>query len=157
MSRLLTRVVPALTTPILRNAARDYTRAFLNSYRRGTSSLRQVAPIDLQFDRFAEVERFRRETWQRLHDRARARPAIAEAIDARPIAASLGVHTPEHATTMLGLRPARAAGSIRRRNDPAGRRDPRHPRGHRRHAREHGIDDDRPDELVCRQPHGPQS
>src|SRR5262249_40123798 len=39
MSRLLTRVVPRLTKPILRTAARDYTRAFLNSFRRGTSSL----------------------------------------------------------------------------------------------------------------------
>jgi hypothetical protein len=103
MSRLLTRVVPVLTNPILRAAAREYTRAFLNSYRRGTSSLRQVAPIDLQFDRFGEVERFRRETWQRLHDQARTRPAVAQAIDSGPIGAALGVRTTQDATTALGL------------------------------------------------------
>ena len=103
MSRLLTRVVPALTSPMLRAAARDYTRAFLNSHRRGASSLRQVAPIDLQFDRFGEVERFRRETWQRLHDQARARPAVAQAVDGGPIAETLGVRTTQDATTALGL------------------------------------------------------
>lgn len=103
MSRLLTRVVPALVNPILRAAARDYTRGFLNSYRRGTSSLRQVAPIDLQFDRFGEVERFRQETWQQLYDQARARPAVARAIDNGPIAEALGVRTTQNAMTMLGL------------------------------------------------------
>jgi hypothetical protein len=103
ISRLLTRVVPGLTSPILRTAARHYTRAFLNSYRRSTSSLRQVAPIDLQFDRFSEVERFRRETWQRLHDQARTRPAVAEAIDGGPIAEALGVRTTQNTATLLGL------------------------------------------------------
>ena len=103
MSRLLTRVVPRLTKPILRTAARDYTRAFLNSFRRGTSSLRQVAPIDLQFDRFGEVDRFRRATWERLHGQARAKPAVARAIDDGPIAESLGVRTTQDAATILGL------------------------------------------------------
>jgi tetratricopeptide (TPR) repeat protein len=103
MSRLLTRVVPKLTNPVLKAAARAYTRAFLNSYRRGTSSLRQVAPIDLQFDRFGEVERFRRETWQRLHSQARAKKAVAQGIDGSPIAAALGVRTTQNATTVLGL------------------------------------------------------
>jgi hypothetical protein len=103
MSRLLTRAVPRLTKPILRTAARDYTRAFLNSFRRGTSSLRQVAPIDLQFDRFGEVERFRRATWERLYEQARAKPAVARAIDDGPIAESLGVRTTQDAATILGL------------------------------------------------------
>jgi hypothetical protein len=103
MSRLLTRVIPTLTGSVLRDGAREYTRAFLNSYRRGTSSLRQVAPIDLQFDRFGEVERFRRETWRRLHEQARARPAVAEAIDGGPIAESLGARTTHDAATALGL------------------------------------------------------
>lgn len=103
MRRLLTRVIPKLTSPILRAAGRDYTRAFLNSYRRGTSSLRQVAPIDLQFDRFGEVDRFRRETWQRLHDVAHVRPEVAQAIDDGPIGEFLGVRTTFNATTALGL------------------------------------------------------
>ena len=105
ISRLLPRVVPKLTTPIVRTAARDYTRSFLNSFRRGTSSLRQVAPIDLQFDRFGEVERFRSETWAHLFDQARARPAVATAIDGSPIAESLVVRTTQNAATMLGLVP----------------------------------------------------
>lgn len=103
MTRLLARVVPHLTNALLRTAARDYTRAFLNSFRRGTSSLRQVEPIDLQFDRFGEVERFRRDTWERLHDHARARPDIANAIDGSPIAESLGVKTAQNAATALQL------------------------------------------------------
>ena len=105
ISRLLTRVVPKLTNPVLRTAARDYTRAFLNSFRLGTSSLRQVAPIDLQFDRFGEVERFRSEMWALLHDQARATPAVANGVDGSPIAESLGVRTSQNASTMLGLVP----------------------------------------------------
>src|SRR4051794_14406756 len=52
MSRLLTRVVPALTTSEVKGAARDYTRAFFRSHRAGTPLRRQVAPLELQFDRF---------------------------------------------------------------------------------------------------------
>ncbi|BBA32129.1 hypothetical protein sS8_0161 [Methylocaldum marinum] len=90
-----------MTNPALRAAVRDYTRAFLNTYRRGTSSLRKVLPIDLQFDRFAEVERFRRETWQQLHDLARGNAAVARAIDEGPIGEALGVHTTHDARTAL--------------------------------------------------------
>jgi hypothetical protein len=87
----------------VQTAARDYTRAFLDSFRRGTSSLRQVAPIDLQFDRFGEVARFRRDTWDQLHKQARARSAVAQAIDGSPIAESLGVKTTQNAATLLQL------------------------------------------------------
>ena len=88
LSRLLTRVVPALTTPIVRAAARDYTRAFFASHRAGAPLRRQVAPLDLQFDRFGQVQRFRREVWQHLYDQAKTRPGIAQAIDAGPIGGS---------------------------------------------------------------------
>lgn len=101
MVRLLTRVVPHLTSPTLRSAARDYTRSFLGSFRRGTNSLQQVAPLDLQFDRFGEVSRFRSEIWTRLYDQARSSEAIAEAVDSGPIAESLGVRTSQDAATML--------------------------------------------------------
>jgi hypothetical protein len=105
MSRLLTRVVPALSTPLVRDAARDYTRAFFRSHRAGTPLRRQVAPLDLQFDRFGEVQRFRRETWQRLHEQARARPAVAEAVDTGPIGGALAIQTTQHALAILGIVP----------------------------------------------------
>jgi hypothetical protein len=60
MNRLLTRVNPVLTSPVLRVATGDYTRAFFESHRRGTRLLRQVEPIELQFDRFSELARLRR-------------------------------------------------------------------------------------------------
>jgi hypothetical protein len=60
MTRLLTRVNPVLTSPVLRVATRDYTPAFLESHRRGTRLLRHGAPIELQFDRFSEVAGLRR-------------------------------------------------------------------------------------------------
>ena len=110
MSRLLTRVVPVLVTPLVREAARDYTRAFFRSHRAGTALRRQVAPLDLQFDQFGQVERFRREIWRELYDQARAGAAVAEAVDSGPIAESLGVQTTQHAVAMLdvtGLEPLR--------------------------------------------------
>ena len=103
ISRILSRVVPALTTPVLRDGARRYTRAFLSSHRRDTGQLRQVAPIELQFDRLGEVARFRRHTWQQLYELARDDPAIAEAIDQSAIGEALGVETTQDATTLLDL------------------------------------------------------
>ena len=82
---------------------RDYTRAFFRSHRAGTALRRQVAPLDLQFDRFGQVERFRRETWRALYDQARAQPAVAEAVDSSPIAETLGVQTTQHAVAMLDV------------------------------------------------------
>ena len=105
LSRLLTRVVPALTTPIVRAAARDYTRAFFASHRAGAPLRRQVAPLDLQFDRFGQVQRFRREIWQRLYDQAKTRPDIAQAIDAGPIGGAVGVSTGQPAVAMLDAVP----------------------------------------------------
>ena len=101
MSRLLTRAVPALTTPAVKRAARDYTRAFFRSHRAGTPLRRQVAPLELQFDRFGEVARFRRDIWRDLYDRAKARSAVAKALDASPIAGTLGVQTSQGALAML--------------------------------------------------------
>lgn len=110
MSRILTRAVPALSTPLARDGARAFTRAFLDSHRRGTSQQRQVASIDLQFDRYGEVARFRRETWQRLRELARDRPAVAAAVDQGPIAAALGIKLTEDAATVA----TRAGGEMLR-------------------------------------------
>ena len=101
MSRMLTRSVPRLTLVQSRTGARDYTRTFFRSHRSGVPLRRQVAPLDLEFDRFGQVERFRRETWQRLYDRAKARPAVAAVIDQGPIGQSLGVQTTQRAMAML--------------------------------------------------------
>jgi hypothetical protein len=101
MSRLLTRAVPALTTPAVKRAARDYTRAFFRSHRAGTPLRRQVAPLELQFDRFGEVTRFRRDIWRDLYDRAKARSAVAQALDASPIGGTLGVRISQGALAML--------------------------------------------------------
>jgi hypothetical protein len=57
----------------------------------------------LQFDRFGEVDRFRRDSWQRLYDLARATAAVAEAVDQSGIAEALGIKTTQNATTVLGL------------------------------------------------------
>src|SRR5262245_53993537 len=103
MTLLLTRAVPALTGVVAREGARDFTRAFFDSHRRGTSLPRQVAPLTLQFDRFDAVAQFRQDTWKRLHDAARTRPAVAAAIDASPIADALGVRTDQDAVSALAL------------------------------------------------------
>jgi hypothetical protein len=42
---LLTRVVPALTTPLVREAARDYTREFFRSHRAGTALIAATATL----------------------------------------------------------------------------------------------------------------
>jgi hypothetical protein len=99
----LSGVVPVLTAPVLRDGAKRYARAFLSSHRRDTGQLRQVAPIQLRFDRLGEVARFRRDTWQQLYEMARDDPAIAEAIDRSPIGEALGVETTQDATTLLDL------------------------------------------------------
>ena len=101
MSRMLTRSVPGLTSTVSREGARDYTRAFFRSHRDGVPLRRQVAPLDLEFDRFGQVERFRRATWQRLYDRAKVRPAIGAVIDEGPIGQALGVQTTQRAAAML--------------------------------------------------------
>jgi hypothetical protein len=101
MSRMLTRSVLRLTSIRPREGARDYTRAFFRSHRDGVPLRRQVAPLDLEFDRFGQVERFRRATWQRLYDRAKARPATGAVIDDGPIGQALGVQTTERAMAML--------------------------------------------------------
>lgn len=101
MSRMLTRSVPRLVLDQSRLGARDYTRAFFRSHRSGVPLRRQVAPLDLEFDRFGQVERFRRETWQRLYDRAQARPDIAAVVDQGPIGRSIGVPTSQSAVAML--------------------------------------------------------
>ena len=62
-----------------------------------------MAPLDLQFDRFGQVERFRRETWQACTTRPRSGSAVAEAVDGGPIGESLGVQTSQHAVAMLGV------------------------------------------------------
>ena len=89
----------------MRTAARDYTRAFFASHRAGAPLRRQVAPLDLQFDRFGQVQRFRREIWQRLYDQAKTRPDIAQAIDAGPIGGAVGVSTGQPAVAMLDAVP----------------------------------------------------
>ena len=104
---------------------------------------RQVAPLDLQFDRFGQVERFRRETWQALYDQAKERPAVAEAVDGGPIGEALGVQTTQHAVAMLGvaeLEPLRQFVLDRIQRE---RRHHRGPPGPRRHAGQRRRDDDR--------------
>lgn len=70
MTRLLTRVNSVLKSPVLRIDTGDYARAFLESHRRGTRLLRQLAPIELQFDRFSEVARLGGESGEVCHARS---------------------------------------------------------------------------------------
>jgi cell division septum initiation protein DivIVA len=97
MSRILAAVVPELSDPLLRDAAADYARAFLGSFRAGAAQRRQIQPLDLQFDRLAGVEQFRRDVWRRLHEVASKRPAVANAIDSGPLGAALDVATTDGA------------------------------------------------------------
>src|SRR4051812_40205520 len=97
MSRILVAVVPHLADALLHEAAAGYTRAFLRSFRQGASQLRQVQPLDLQFDRLPGVQRLRREIWSGLHDTAIARQAVADAIDTGPLGAALGIATNDSA------------------------------------------------------------
>jgi hypothetical protein len=101
MRRVLARLVPALDGAPARGPARVYTREFLVSHRRGAGQLRQVAPIDLQFDRFSQVDRFIDDTWSRLHQLARSRPAVAQAVDGSTISGAIGVTMSEDARTIL--------------------------------------------------------
>ena len=110
MTRILSRVVPAVTEEHLRDGIKGYTQAFLDSFRRGVyrrddNQLRQVAPIELQFDQFSAVDRFRRETWEKLYQTALANPAVASAIDDSSIAEPLGAHTTDTAQTLLDNHP----------------------------------------------------
>lgn len=107
MSRVLARVVPALTRPELRDGARRYTQLFMRGCRRGSGRLRQVAPLELQFDRTGEVDKFRRDSWQRLHQLAISRPAVGQALDQGPIAAALGFETRLNAAALLERVPLR--------------------------------------------------
>jgi hypothetical protein len=93
MSRILTRLVPKLTDPDWRDGSREYTRAFLGSYRRGVNQFRQVASIESQFDQFGEVDRFRRDIWERLHEFASQAPSAATALNQSSISERLGAQT----------------------------------------------------------------
>jgi hypothetical protein len=101
MSRILARLMPGVTDPVLRAGAKDYTLAFYNSFRSGLDLFRQVAPLDTQIDRHGEVDRFRRDTWDKLHEFATQRPRLAKAIDESLIAQALGVKTTQNAPALL--------------------------------------------------------
>jgi hypothetical protein len=105
MIRILSRLVPAVNEEILRDGVKDYTQAFLNSYRRGVHQERLVAPIESEFDQFGEVDSFRRDIWERLHQLAVDYPTIAAAIDRSSIAETLGAQIAETARTLLGNHP----------------------------------------------------
>jgi cell division septum initiation protein DivIVA len=97
MSRILAAVVPKLSDPLLRDAAADYTRAFLGSFRASAAQRRQIQPLDLQFDRLAGVEQFRRDVWRRLRQAASERPTVATAINSGPLGDALHVATTDGA------------------------------------------------------------
>jgi hypothetical protein len=105
LSRILTRLVPKLTDPNLRAGAKAYTQAFFNSYRRGLDRFRQVASIETHIDRFREVGRFRRDTWEKLYETAVQNPRAAKAINESPIAESLGGKTTQNAIALLEAAP----------------------------------------------------
>ena len=101
MSRILARLAPGVSDTILRAAAKDYTLAFFSSFRSGLDLFRQVAPLETQIDRYGEVDRFRRDTWEKLHELAAQRPRLAKAINESLIAQALGVKTTQNAPTLL--------------------------------------------------------
>jgi hypothetical protein len=97
MCRILVAVVPHLTDALLHEAAADYTRELLRSFRQGATQRRQVQPLDLQFDRLPGVQRLRRRIWSGLHETAVDRQAVAAAIDAGPLGVVLGISTNDSA------------------------------------------------------------
>jgi hypothetical protein len=105
MSRVLTRLVPAVTNAHLQDGAEAYTRAFLNSFRRNVDPFRQVASIETQIDQFYEANRFRRDTWAKLYVFAAAHPEAATAINQSPIATVLGLQTTQDASALLAAVP----------------------------------------------------
>ena len=105
MSRILTRLAPRISDPVWRRGAKDYTRAFLGSYRQNVDQFRRLAAIDTQFDQFGEVDRFRRDTWSHLFTLAAANAPVAAAVDGSRIGGLLGVKTSDDAATMLARVP----------------------------------------------------
>jgi hypothetical protein len=101
MSRILSRMVPGITDANLRAGAKDFTLSFYKSFRGGLDLFRQVAPLETQIDRHGEVDRFRRDTWEKLYALAAQRPRVAQGINKSPIAAALGVKTTQNAAALL--------------------------------------------------------
>ncbi len=101
MSRILAAVVPTLTDPLLHDAAKGFTRAFLRSFRRSATQRRQVQPLELQFDQVAGVQQLRAEVWRELHVAAVADEAVATAIDTGPLGAALQIATTDGAATAV--------------------------------------------------------